>query len=405
MSKRRRLRKAQESSVMLLEHLATEGLEASSSDDDDRHIYANKFAELFAEHLEVPKVKGYVQKVVSDYSDKQFRSNFRLPRSACNQLVKQFEASECFPSDRNHGGVPVKSAEEHILSFLWYAVNKASMREVAVLFNMAESTQFAVIDRVLGFLCAIAPDVIYFGMDKEALAREFENLAGFPNVIGCIDGTYIPMRCPVNKTRSTYINRHDQVSLTMQGICNSKGRFQDVFTGPPSKVHDGRVLKLSTVQQDLPTLCQVNRYHILGDAAYPIREHLLTPFKNYGNMTQAKSKYNTCHASTRVVIENAFALLKQRFRQLRYIEFTTVDKITQFIVGCCVLHNICLDNGDIDVEDLLTDEEREERSQDTLLRIRQDRAELAANRQPQTDRESVLRRLGELKRNALVGQL
>lgn len=61
--------------------------------------------------------------------------------------------------------------------FSRYAVNKASMREVAVLFNMAESTQFAVIDRVLGFLCAIAPDVIYFGMDKEALAREFENVS------------------------------------------------------------------------------------------------------------------------------------------------------------------------------------------------------------------------------------
>lgn len=39
-------------------------------------------------------------------------------------------------------------------------------------------------------------------------------LAGFPNVIGCIDGTYIPVRCPVNKVRSTYINRHDQVSIT-----------------------------------------------------------------------------------------------------------------------------------------------------------------------------------------------
>ncbi|KAH7954065.1 hypothetical protein HPB49_015317 [Dermacentor silvarum] len=215
-----------------------------------------------------------------------------------------------------------------VIAVVW-ALSLVHVAPIAVLSQLiptrtAESTQFAVIDRVLGFLCAIAPDVIYFGMDKEALAREFEN---------------------------------------------------------------------------------VNRYHILGDAAYPIREHLLTPFKNYGNMTQAKSKYNTCHASTRVVIENAFALLKQRFRQLRYIEFTTVDKITQFIVGCCVLHNICLDNGDIDVEDLLTDEEREERSQDTLLRIRQDRAELAANRQPQTDRESVLRRLGELKRNALVGQL
>lgn len=392
----------EETSMLVFQQLGDECLETSSSDDDDRHIYANKFAELFAEPLDVPKVQGYVRNVVRNYSDKQFRSNFRLPRSS---RAYQFEASEFFPSDRSLGGVPVKTPEEHILSFLWYAVNKASMREVAVLFDMAESTYFAITDRVLGFLCKIAPDIIHFGLDKEALARDFQELAGFPGVIGCIDGTYISMRCPANKIRSTYINRHDEVSMTMQGICDCKGRFQDVFTGPPSKVHDSRVLSLSSVPQDLPTLGKVNKYHTLGDGAYPITEHLLTPFKNYGNMTQDKCRYNYRLSSTRVVINNAFALLKQRFHQLRYIEFTSVEKITQFIIACCVLHNICLDSGDTGVEDLLTEDEREEIRQDALLQIREKRAELDQNRQPQTDRESVLRRLGELKRNTLMRQV
>ncbi|KAH6931312.1 hypothetical protein HPB50_023511 [Hyalomma asiaticum] len=95
--------------MLLLQQLADECLDASSSydDDDDSQIYANNFAELFAEPLDVPKVNGYVRNVVSNYPDKQ--------------------------------------------------------------------------------------------------------LAGFPGVIGCIDGTYIPMRCPANKIRSTYINRHDEV--------------------------------------------------------------------------------------------------------------------------------------------------------------------------------------------------
>ncbi|KAH9382149.1 hypothetical protein HPB48_018848 [Haemaphysalis longicornis] len=143
------------------------------------------------------------------------------------------------------------------------------MREVAVLFDMAESTHFAITERVLGFLCKIAPDIIHFGLDKEALAKDFQ----------------------------------------------------------------------------------------------------------------------------------------ERFRQIRYIEFTSVDKITQFIIACCVLHNICLDSGDTGVEDLLTEDEREEIRQDALLQIREKRAELDQNRQPQTDRESVLRRLGELKRDSLMRQL
>ncbi|KAH8010061.1 hypothetical protein HPB51_024446 [Rhipicephalus microplus] len=262
MSKRRRLMKAEETSVLLLQQLADECLDTSSSDDDDddHQIFASKFTELFAKPIVVPKVRGYVRNVVSIYSDKQFRTNFRLARSACYELIKQFEASEFYPSDRNHGGVPVKTPEENILSFLWYAVNKASMKEVAVLFDMAESTQFAVTDRFLGFLCKIAPDVIHFRLDKDAVARDFE-------------------------------------------------------------------------------------------------------------------------------------------------KFTKEDKITQLLIACCVLHNICLDSGDTGVKDLLTEEERKEIRQDALLQIREECAELDQNRQPQTDRESVLRRLGELKRNALMQQL
>lgn len=67
-----------------------------------------------------------------------------------------------------------------------YAVNKASMREVAVLFDMAESTQFAVIDRVLGFLCKIAPDIIHFGLDKDALAMDFQEVCILPSIFMCI---------------------------------------------------------------------------------------------------------------------------------------------------------------------------------------------------------------------------
>ncbi|KAH7970639.1 hypothetical protein HPB49_012864 [Dermacentor silvarum] len=192
----------------------------------------------------------------------------------------------------------------------------------------------------------------------------------------------------------------------MQGICDSNGRFEDVFTGTPSKIHDARVLRLSTVNEDLPTICQINQYHILGDAAYPIREHLLTPYKDFGAMTDAQLVYNHRHSSTCVVIENAFSSLKQRFRQLRYIEFQTVDKIMQFIIACCTLHNICLDVGDLNVDDILTDDDLQERQQEIAQHciLREEECKEASQSIP-TQRESALRRLGELKRINLAQRL
>ncbi|KAL1482585.1 hypothetical protein MTO96_033693 [Rhipicephalus appendiculatus] len=166
-----------------------------------------------------------------------------------------------------------------------------------------------------------------------------------------------------------------------------------------------RVLRLSTVNEDLPTICNINQYQ-LGDAAYSIREHLLTPYKDYGAMTDTQTFYNKCHCSTRVIIENAFGRLKQRFRQLRYIEFQTVDKITQFIIACCALHNICIDDGDINVDDILTDDDLQERQQDIAQHLLFEEEELnEASQLVPTQREAALRRVGELKRDNIAHHL
>ncbi|KAH9384190.1 hypothetical protein HPB48_026183 [Haemaphysalis longicornis] len=73
------------------------------------------------------------------------------------------------------------------------------------------------------------------------------------------------------------------------------------------------------------------------------------------------------------------------------MEFTTVDKITQFIVACCVLHNICLEAGDCTVDDLLTVVERQERTHDLDVHNRGNQAELQAYQPSQTAREIGLR--------------
>ncbi|KAH7971439.1 hypothetical protein HPB49_024102 [Dermacentor silvarum] len=152
--------------------------------------------------------------------------------------------------------------------------------------------------------------------------------------------------CPAGKVRSVYVNRHHYPSLTLQGICDNRKRFLDASTGAPSKVNDSRIFRLSTISKKLPQLC-AGKYHILGDAAYPSREFLMTPIRDYGSLYASDKAFSTKLSSTRVLIENAFGELKGRFRQLQRLDLTTVDNMTKFILACCVLHNICIDNGDL----------------------------------------------------------
>lgn len=164
-------------------------------------------------------------------------------------------------------------------------------------------------------------------------------------------------------------------------------KFLDVFTGIPSKIHDSRVLKLSFIEKDLPKLC-APRYHIIGDAAYPLREYLLKPFPDYGNLTNQQKVYNKRFCGTRVLIENTFGILKQRFRQFVRIDFHAVDKMSKLVLSCCVLHNLCIDNDD---EWEGNDEDEGENAVENEIWV-----------EPiQNNSTRVLLRLAELKRNEI----
>ncbi|KAH8027318.1 hypothetical protein HPB51_004630 [Rhipicephalus microplus] len=263
---------------------------SSSSSDDDDEVYAAAFQQLFSLPERRPKVEAYVTKT--------FKRNFRVTRPVVDFLAAEFAKSPHCPQNSDHGGLPAKSAEEHILSFLWYAANKACIRDVAGRFEVAESTHHRMMGRVTAFLLDIAPNVIKFPSDLQKLAVDFEKLSGFPDTIGCVDGSYMPIRCPARKVRSVYINRHHYLSLTLQGVCDNKKRFLDASTGYPSKIHDARIFRRSRISSVLPQLCS-SKYHIVGDAAYPFREYLMTPIRDYGNLDSIKKTFNARLSGTR----------------------------------------------------------------------------------------------------------
>lgn len=127
-----------------------------------------------------------------------------------------------------------------------------------------------------------------------------------------------------------------------------------------------RVFKNSPLYSLGPTVCSPNLV-ILGDAAYPLKSWLLVPYRDNGKLTPIQRNFNFVHAATRCTVERAFALLKGRFRRLKYLDMKHLEDVVQVVMTCCIFHNICLMN-DTDVDLFVSRDDLDEPNTDALTR-------------------------------------
>ena len=61
----------------------------------------------------------------------------------------------------------------------------------------------------------------------------------------------------------------------------------------PGCVHDARVLRNSSFYQQAENgELIIQGHHVFGENAYPLRNWLVTPFKNFGNLTTQHTRFN-----------------------------------------------------------------------------------------------------------------
>ncbi|XP_015594665.1 putative nuclease HARBI1 [Cephus cinctus] len=154
----------------------------------------------------------------------------------------------------------------------------------------------------------------------------FEEGSWFPKTIGAIDG-----------------NHHPNMLITNTLVCDHKTLITHCYTGHPGSVHDQRVFRLSEVSNYLSDNEKFPaNSHILGDAAYELNQHLLTPFRDNGHLNERQKNYNYRHSAARVTVERCIGLLKGRMRSLlHFLPMTRVDLMAKYVVARCVIHNIC----------------------------------------------------------------
>lgn len=86
-------------------------------------------------------------------------------------------------------------------------------------------------------------------------------------------------------------------------------------------------------------------YHIIGDSAYAIEQHILTPYRDTGSLTEAQKFFNYCLSANRMIIENCIGNLKNKFPRVHSMLHVRSNKRAVMIIRSCVhLLNFIIDN-------------------------------------------------------------
>ena len=238
---------------------------------------------------------------------------------------------------------------------LWRLGTNLEYRSIGHLFGVGLSSVFvavrevceAIVDILLPRYIRIPP-----GDNICRVVDGFNLRWGFPQCIGAIDGTHIPIIAP-KENALDYFNRKGHHSVVMQALVSFDYTFMDVYIGWPGSVHDARVLSNSRIFLEAVAGTLLPGQHtrvingtnvpllIIGDPAYPLLPWLMKPFSENGRLTEKQRYFNYRLSRARMVVECAFGRLKGRWRSLLKRIDIDVKFMPTYVAACCVLHNIC----------------------------------------------------------------
>lgn len=299
--------------------------------------------------------------VLNHYTDMEWLESFRMSKMSFLKLCDLLE-DELRPKMQHLKAREPISVKKQVAIAIYKLASCSEYRVVGNVFGIHKSTVKKYLYRVVQAINTVmAPSYINMPKEDEAkyIAIQLENLCHIPQIIGCIDGTHIPITAPEEGYRD-FVNRKGWASYNVQVIVDHNGRFRNVFAKHPGSVHDAVVFKDSTVykrsQEIIPQMekhvnGQKIPFMIVGDPAYPLLPWLI---KNYsGSVSPTEESFNVYLNSARVSVEMAFGRLKARWRMLQKKLDCNYKFVPLLIVACCVLHNFCEDNKDRFLEEWL----------------------------------------------------
>ena len=146
-------------------------------------------------------------------NDRQVLKKFRFPRHVIFQLSDELKNDIEYPMPRKGSLSPVLQV---CLTLRYYATG-SFQSVLGDLIGVDQSTACRTIHRVTAALRPRVDDWVKMPTQAEAdrQKQKFYAMRGFPNVIGCIDGTQIPIQGPHQRNHE-FVNRKHFHSINTQ---------------------------------------------------------------------------------------------------------------------------------------------------------------------------------------------
>lgn len=291
----------------------------------------------------------YDNVLLKSEGDQLWIKNFRLPKAAIDNICKDIETDMAPEALCIRDAIPI---EKRVCIALYKLASCCEYRSVAKVFGVSVTSVHRCLYRFCSAMSRRKHNYIrwYTTEDATALAELTRERYGYPQAIGAIDGSHIPITPPADGY-ADYICRKQYPSIVLQAVADVHFKFRDTYANTPGSAHDAAVFHRSPLsdmlsntmpKRDIELSGVAIPLHLLGDPAYPISTFIMKGYVGR-NLTPAQESFNVYHSSARMCVEIAFGRLKSRWRVLKKRLDISHTFAPQLITTCCILHNICED--------------------------------------------------------------
>lgn len=173
----------------------------------------------------------------------------------------------------------------------------------------------------------------------------------FPTLRGCYRRKHVMLQAPI-KSGSDFHNYKSFFSIVLMALVDADYNFIFVDIGCQGRISDGGVFRncqLYTKIEDndlnlprpSPLIGRTLKipFVFLGDAAFPLSEHIMKPYAGQHPKQSPERIFNYRLSRARRIVENAFGIASSVFRVLRKPMLLEPEKAELIVMTVICLHN------------------------------------------------------------------